>query len=261
MEQKNHGLSAAEILVLLDPQKSPAREVFKVALKEMVALKHLKIVKLHQRVLLGSRDIKVLEFGPTPTQAVLLSAYNSLRKAQKKPETPLTTVLQTALGQWGANYGKFKQQVVEGLVGQGLLKSEVRRVLFFSSKHLEPTDAGRRLASRLQQDLARAQNLPQILRDDPQQATALYLSLGSAVLLSGAMWPHLEEINQQLRQQMASGDDGVGTDTYLFDDDTNFGELDASMSEFDAGFDAADGGGSDGGSDGGGDGGGGGGGE
>ncbi|MDX2006330.1 MAG: hypothetical protein SFU83_13720 [Meiothermus sp.] len=259
-EVDTKNLSAAEIMVLLDPAALP-RETLKAAFKEIVALGLLRLEKVPATGRFSAPTTRLHLGSGTTNHPLLLELLGHLRSAMRHgPE--LHTVLARLQREYGAAYERFKgRHVLPALVAAGLLEPQTRKVLLvFSSTAHRHTALGLRLKGQLEAEMAQARQLTtQLSRqipDNPVQVSTLIASLGAAVILVPELWPHFGQFNELIRQQ--EGDGGTGfvyggwSDTDDSRPDLETGGLDQSFSEMDSSFDSSDGGASDGGGDGGG---------
>jgi hypothetical protein len=186
---------------------------------------------------------------------------------------------------YGSSLNGFNRDfIIPLLLSRGLI--EERRVLFL--RHYKRTPAGDAEESRIAADIARARNIPELLRSNPAEAAAIVLAVGGTILLVSELRPYYRQISEVMRPPGSGADysDSSGGDASppfwnssdpgaarsgnavpgldaasignldlgAFDAGA-FDALDAGMASFDAGFDASvgDGGGGDGGGGGGGD--------
>jgi hypothetical protein len=288
-------LSPAESLMLLKPNRTPAREAVKVTLLWLLAQGLLRIEEATEKRFFLNRKIACVR--PTGRIARLpphaASLMEVVREAQPDGGT-MRHLVARAREAYGPQLEGFKREfIAPALVRRGLIE-EGRVLLLFRTWRLTP--AGVAARDGIEGDIRRARGIPALLRSNPAEAVAIALAIGGTLLLVEELRPHYRRLSDAMRaQDAASGDAGgdgssatwssddphphdkdlpadnlnlhdAGTggfdlghlDLGAFDAEA-FGALDAGMATFDSSFDASAGGDGGGGDGGGGDGGGGGG--
>lgn len=289
-------LSPAESLLLLKPNRTPARNAVKVTLLWLIAQGLLKIEEETEKRLFWTRKVTCVR--PTGRTARALpphaaSLMRVVREAQAHGGVMRQLVAQ-AREAYGPQLEGFKSRfLVPALVGRGLIE-EGRKLLWFRTWRLTPAGIAER--DRIERDIRSARTIPALLGSAPAEAAAIALAVGGTLLLVEELRPHYRQLSQAMRPpggaDGSSGDGGSpeiwgsdhshphdsaalpdnlnlhdgGTGNFdlgsldlgTFDADA-FGALDAGMATFDSSFDASAGGDGGGGDGGGGDGGGGGG--
>ena len=256
-------LSAAEILVLLEPN-TPPREAFKVTFKELVALGLVRLEKVAATSRFSVATTRLHLGSGAVSNPALIDLLGHLRSAMRHgPE--MHRVLPRLQREYGTVYERFKgRHLLPRLVEGGLLEPQARKVLLvFNATQYRHTALGLRLKSQLEYDMGQARQLTtQLSRqipDNPAQTAALVASLGAAVILLPELWPHFGQLNELMRQQEDDGSGAGSSFMYMSSSDTDdtrleggLGDLEQGFDNVDSGFDSSDSGGSDGGGDGGG---------
>jgi hypothetical protein len=291
-------LNPAESLVLLKPNRTPAREAVKVTLLSLLAQGLLRIEEKTEKRLFWSKTVACVlptgRFVPLPRHAASLMTV--VRQAQPEGGV-MRHLVALARKTYGPQLEGFKTLfIMPALVDRGLIE-EGRVLLLIRKWHLTPSGAAEQ--SRIAHDIARARTIPALLGSNPAEAAAIALAVGGTILLVEELRPHYRQLSEAMRAQGAAGGDsdsgsswssdcssphsdnprnhdsgstadhvnvldaGMGNfDLGGFDlgafDAEAFSALDTGMATFDSSFDASTGGDGGGGDGGGGDGGGGG---
>lgn len=261
-------LSAAEALVLQNPDLNQGRAAFKLTLMELLARKLITLRHEEKRLSFGrTRKTDYLQLSPDAQLHVASSpAFQAVlgvvvQARAKDADATIPQVVQQARKSFGADLGKFQtEQIIPALISRGLLEQYTKKRLgLFNTTRYRPTAAGETLRQELAGHLNQARTLPTLVDQDPATAVALIATLGSAVLLVDELKPHYGRISQALG--VSQGGDGVfagpidhdDSDFDGFDFDFSaFDTLDSTLDTFDSSFDSADFGGDGGDSDGGG---------
>ncbi len=285
-------LSPAESLVLLKPNRTPAREAVKVTLLSLLAQGVLRIDEERKKWFFGTK--KIIYLRPTSRRLSSLpphaaSLLECVRDAQTDKGT-MEAMVACARRSYGSNLAGFKSRfIMPALLSRGLIEERV--LLLLRSYRLTPVGVAEQ--SRIENDIRRIRAIPDLLRTNPAEAAAIALAVGGTILLVSELRPYYGQLSEAMRRHgvtdTASGDGGGNDTSFWSQDDTGpghpahtmpdrldtdhsglgsfdlstfdagaFSALDAGMDSFDSGFDSSAGGDS-GGGDGGGDGGGGGG--
>lgn len=272
--QNRMALSAAEALVLQDPDRNQGRAAFKLVLMELLARKLITLRHEEQRGKLFTRKTDYLQISSDAEaqvadrpafQAALATVAQSRVKGA---DATIPQVVQQARKRFGADLGKFQsQQIIPALTSSGLIEQYTKKRLgLFTTTRYRPTAAGEALRQEIAGHLQQARTLPTLVDHDPASAAALIATLGSAVLLVDELKPHYGRISRTLGSgqdgDFGSAIDSDDSDFNAFDsigdsfdfDFSAFDTLDSTLDAFDSGFDSADSGsdGGDGGDGGGG---------
>ncbi len=271
-------LSAAEALVLQNPQVAHGRAAIKLTLMELRARRIVTMCHEEKKVRFGRVQrtdyLQVAEQGqqvmqpPSASGAVvdMLRAAGALGTGVTMPQ-----VVQQARRSFGSDLSGFQQKhLLPALVQRGLLETYQKKVLgLFPKTRYRHTPAGESMGQALRAHLEQARTLPEALDRDPVQAAALVASLGGSILLVDEIKPHYGRLSQALRKPEADDDGGdlsvsAETDDSDFDatgvvlagfgsfdfDFAAFDALDSSLDAFDSSFDSsADSGGGESGGD------------
>lgn len=275
-------LTAAEALVLQNPQAAQGRATLKLTLMELIAGRIVTMRTEEKKTRFGRvQRIDYLHLnganapyvpGGTTVQAVI-----ELLQAAGASASTADQIVQQAQRSFGKDLSGFQQkQVVPALMNQGLIESYQKKVLgLCPTTRYRPTAAGETLRQQLIAQLEQAKALPEVVERDPLQAAALVAMLGSGILLVDELKPHYSRLAHALRQPQGEGDDGEIADTDVGDDHTGSGEasfansnsldlgdfsgfdfdfnvfdaLDSSLDAFDSSFDSSSDSGGNGGSD------------
>lgn len=271
-------LTAAEALVLQNPQLAQGRAALKLTMMELLAR---RIVTMHHDERKGmfgrTQRTDYLEIAPDATQrtrdaaAHVRSVVDMLWAADTKGQgATMTSVVAQARKTFGADLSSFQNKhVLPMLIERGLLESyQAKRLGIFNTTKYRHTTQGETVRQQLVGHLEQARALPSVIERDPAQAAALLATLGASVLLVDELKPFYSRLSQAMRPTTGadSGDAYVSDDddsssfdssdfgTFdSFDFDFNaFDTLDSSLDAFDSSFDSSSDSGSDGGGDGGG---------
>ncbi len=238
-------LSAPEILVLLEPNIS-AQEALKAGFKELIARGLLHLETTPPKSKWESEQVHLLfKSGHHPQNPVLRSLWGDLRSASRHG-SGLNQVLQRLQREYGLGYETFKQKIVlPSLLQRGVLQKQTHKALgLFPQTRYLPTPDGTALKKQLEQHMSEARRLIPSLADNKAEATALLLSLGSALLLL----PGIESHFQQLRAlNRTDGSEGGFAQVFVVDASEEQETLERAFYQLDAGFAGAGDGGSDGG--------------
>jgi hypothetical protein len=259
-------LTPAETLLLWKP-KTAGRDLLKASLLSLVVRGIVRLDAQEVRGMFRTKRVLHARLASMPQQspAHVESLIEVVRAAETDGGT-LDDLVKRARRAYGANLDHYRHDhVAPPLIVRGLI--EQKRLLF--ARYYRPTRDGAAEQARIESDVRKARELPELLASDPAQAAAVALGLGGTILLVPELKPYFRKIDQATRSVADGGDGGVagfdfglmttGGDGGLFasPDGTAFDAFDAGLASFDAGFDASAGGDGDGGDGGGGDGGGG----
>jgi uncharacterized membrane protein YgcG len=286
-------LTAAELLVLRDPNRTGGQQALKLTLMELLARQGLTLRREERRGLLGSvQTTEYLDRAPDAGRSAVgtphIVAALEVVSAAAGPEegASVEAVVRQAQLRFGGGMAKYVAEYVRPeLVARGLLEERAERMLLiFPVRRHRHTAAGEQVLRQLSERIERGRELPGLLGSSPVEAAALALSLGSAILLVDELKPHYTRLSQAMRDSSSDagsnpalfasdtsgrdeqGDETTGSfdgsfDIAAFDSLGAFGDIGSFESSFDsaAGGESGSGSGSDGGDggDGGGDGGGG----
>jgi hypothetical protein len=275
-------LSPAESLLLLKPNRTPARETVKVTLLSLLAQGIVRLEEQVTRRFFFTR--KTVYVRPTGTKAPVLPAHaasllDQVHAAQAETGS-MPDLVKRARQAYGPSLNSFNHDfIIPRLVTRGLL--EERSFLFL--RHYRRTPAGDAEESRIAADIARARAIPGLLHSNPAEAAAIVLAVGGTILLMSELRPFYRQISNVMRPPATAdgaSDSGGGDASLPFWNSRDagpadspdafrgldaaglgsldlgafdagaFDALDAGMASFDAGFDASvDGGGGHGGGD------------
>ncbi len=270
-------LTAAEALVLQNPQAAQGRKALKLTLMELLAR---RIVRMRQEENKGrfgrvqrTDYLQLIEPGqqPAPSTAPVAAVLDMLRVAGAAgPGASMAQVVQQARRSFGSDLSGFQRQhLIPSLMKRGLIEAYQKKLLgIIPSTRYRHTAAGERALQELVADLEQARSLPEVVDRDPAQAVALIAALGGSILLVDELKPHYARLSQALRQPVGDGGDGEASETIEADDvdidapDSGriglggfdfdfaaFDALDTSLDAFDSSFDASTDSGGDSGSD------------
>ena len=161
----------------------------------------------------------------------------------------IAEIVKRARRRYGANFGHFERDYVRAALRRRGLIFEIRRPVLwiFSRRRDERTAKGELERRRIQQQMAQALTIPDLLRREPGEAAVLAASLGGAILLVPELRSHYQRLTEAMRARGVEVEGGpeaeidLGELTGLLD--AAIGEIDAALDAFDASFDAsADGG-------------------
>ena len=279
-------LTAPEALVLLNPNQEQSRTALKLAMTELLARRLMSMRSEEEKGFLGFKQkTDFIQLAPTATQKladlpVLQVISATLDKVgEVSREVSMAQFIQQAYKDFGYDFSSFQaKHILPALVEKGLLEPrQEKMLLLFRVTRYDYTPAGEALKQQLDDQMAQARTVPVWLDSEPAQATALLISLGSAVLLIDELRAHYARLSQTLPAYSLGdgslvyfgGDvDGSALDgsdqenatmpelpelgnIFNLNFDFDLGLLDSAMDSLSGSFDAATGGG-DGGSGGGG---------
>ncbi len=286
-------LTAAEILVLLNPNKTQGREAFKLSLMELLARGVIDLRKEEIKGFWGRTQtidhIRITPgaLGQSSVKPHLHLILGLLSRDPSGPGLTMKNLIQAAGVKFGNDFGGFqKDRLLPELVEQGLLEARQEKALWvFPVTRYRLTQKGEAIKQQLEDQIERARSIPDMIGTNPAQTAALILGLGSAILLVDEAKSHYAQLSRIMREQQSGGNapsdyyvpgavfdpssDMATLDTselresignfFDFDLDINFDGFDSILDSFESSFDSSAGGnfGADAG-DGGGDGGGGG---
>lgn len=239
-------LSAAEALVLQNPDLNQGRAAFKLTLMELLARKLITLRHEEKRLSFGrTRKTDFLQISPNAQaqvagHAAFQAALAAVAQARTKDaDATIPQVVQQARKSFGADLGKFQsEQIIPALTNRGLIEQYTKKRLgLFTTTRYRPTAAGEALRQEITGHLNQARTLPALVDHDPASAAALIATLGSAVLLLDELKPHYGRISRSL----STSQDGDSGDFGSFDsDDSSFSGLDSIGDSFDFDFSAFD---------------------
>ena len=245
-------LSPAEAVVLLQPNVANGLKAIKVTLLQMLSKGILRIEVSEKPGLIGVRHVPHLRIVREPADAPYdaRAALDIVRAAQAD-DGELKAVVKRASKAWGAAALRFVTEWVRpALIARGLLLE--KPLLFIRTYH--PTPAGETERIRLQADLAKAREIPSLLKSDPARAAAVAAAVGIAILLDDKLTKQFKPLADAMRVQFPPSDTPIGDGSFDFGsfdlgsfDIGSLGTLDAGMASFDAGFSDGGGGGDSGG--------------
>jgi hypothetical protein len=273
-----HALSPPEAFLLLKPDLDDAREAAKIAALYLLAQRVFRMKSVEHSGFLGiTRTKDVLDVGHyAGDRGGPVGAVWSKGRALQDGST-LADLAKSMQSEWGSGLKGYARDIVlPALESRGLVKGYHRKIMgVFPVHQWQRTAAGETASIEVAAAKQTARTIPDFLDNDPRQAAALILAVGSAVLLVLELRPHFAEMARVMAAQKSdgsgsstdgsssTGDSGSGTGEQRHephDDKFELGGLDAAdidalssdLSGFDAGFDAGDSGGDGGGGDGGG---------
>ncbi len=275
-------LTAAEALVLQNPQLNQGRAALKLTLMELLARRIVTMRRDERKGMFGrTQHTDYLELAPDAAQRIpdvahVRSVIEMIRAADKKGyDATMLEVISQARKTFGADLAAYhSKHVVPNLIGRGLIEAyQAKRLGIFTTTKYRHTAQGETVRQQLAAHLEQARALPKTIERNPAQAAALVATLGGSILLVDELKPYYGRLSQAMRpgggdagvyigddddsdnddsSSLDSSDFGFG-DFGSFDFDFNtFHTLDTSMDAFDSSFDSSADSGSDGGSDGGG---------
>lgn len=276
-------LTAAEALVLRDPNKAQGREALKLTLMELLARRAVHLRQEERKGFLGRvQRTGYVQLAPdarerAPRRAHVQAVLDAVAAAGSAGGATMAQLVAQARKVFGADLSGYQARYVRpALVELGLLEERKEKsLLVFSVTRYRHTPAGEAALRRVEDQVAQARSLPAYLDSDPARAAALALGLGSTILLLDEMKPHYARLSQAIRERAGAGDsgyvpvstfddsserpldldsfDGGGFSEGGFDFDLGaFDALDSSLDAFDSSFDSSVDSGGDGGGDGGG---------
>ncbi|HEU4325448.1 MAG TPA: hypothetical protein VFS21_20050 [Roseiflexaceae bacterium] len=211
-------LTAAELLVLRDPNKAQGAAALKVTLMELLGQRALEL----RRDPGGkAKDDRLVPAPRAPGQSALrppqVAALETVAMASSDGQG--ATIAQTvarARQSYGADMARFQDTyVIPPLLARGLVETrQEKRLWIFTVTRTHRTPAGEQALAELETLLTRAREIPGMLERDSGQALALALSLGGAVLLLDELRPHYAALSEEMRRTVAAG--GAGGDSFLW---------------------------------------------
>lgn len=265
-------LTPAEAQLLVEPNKTPAKNVLRTSLLHLAASGHLRSEVQRKRSWLDAGGARVARGPaatppPEPLRVVLEAVFPPW-----KTDAPLTPneMLHRLQQVFGHDYSRYVTEHLRPLLERrGLVEVEEYTWLrVFRRKRYRHTAAGARLRADIEARLGTAKELAAAVYLDPSRAVALAEGMGGLVLIAEGLRPHLKALGRAASAH-PDGATGLLVSHYAEDDEERrTGWLHAAemMAELDWGIildaidsmgDAFDGGADGGGGDGGGDGGGG----
>jgi len=202
-------LSPAESLVLLNPNRTPAREAVKVTLLSLLSQGLLRIEERTEKRFLWSKTVAcVLPTGrvvPLPRHAASLMTV--VRQAQPEGGV-MRHLVARARETYGPQLEGFKTLfIMPALADRGLIE-EGRVLLLIRKWHLTPSGAAEQ--SRIAHDIARARTIPALLGSNPAEAAAIALAVGGTILLVEELRPHYRQLSEAMRVPSTAGGDSDG---------------------------------------------------
>jgi hypothetical protein len=203
-------LSPAELLFLLKPNRTPARETVKVTLLSLLAQGMVRMEERETRRFFGKK--KTAYMWPRNIARSIpphATALLDLVRAAQDDTGSMADFAKRAQKAYGSNLEKFNRDLlVPALLSRGLI--EESRILIFRT--YKRTPAGDAEESRIAGDIARARTIPELLHSKPAEAAAIILAVGSTILLVNELRPHYRQISEVMRAQTTStdGSDGGG---------------------------------------------------
>lgn len=225
-------LTAPESYVLNYAGEGRGLDAFKLALKELVARRALRLEPVETRGRRGPRrERSALSAGPnaamsaepslSPVLALFADADKTTLQATEASTGGMRAIegvlvedfAKAARKRFGGFDGYRDQHVVPALVSRGLMTSETRTVFgVFRTRRKGWTDAGREVVDELERwlQVGRAR-LSDWVSDDPTKALAYTSGAGAAILLMGHAYPEFALLEQHLAERRAlPGDGGAG---------------------------------------------------
>jgi len=250
-------LTAAEALILLEPNKAQGKTALKLTLLELLAQRLLTVHRQDRAGVWGiPRNVDLLQCAPGASEPVSMRSHvrnvlHVLRIAGASRGIPMKQVVTAIREEFGTNLSGFQtRHLVPELVARGLLAAYQRQIFrVFRRTRYRCTPSGEAARSQLEGQLAQARVLPALLDTDPAQAAAVVITLGSTVLLVEELRSHYAKLAQALGMYRVNSASAIEFD---FDFEA-WGAVDSGWEASDAGFDTGDGdGGGNGGNEGGG---------
>jgi hypothetical protein len=250
-------LTAAEALILLEPNKVQGQTALKLTLLELLAHRLLTVHRQEQWGFLGMcRKVDLLQCAPDaaqrgPARSHVQAVLRTLSAARASRRVPMKQVIAAMRKAFGADLAGYQRRyIVPELVVRGLLEAYRTKSLWvFWRTHYRHTPVGETARRQLGEQLTNARALPALLDIDPAQAAAIAVTLGSTLLLAEELRSHYAQLSRALREFPGDSFSTTGSDT-SFDCDT-LSAVESGWEAFDTGFDTADGGDGGEGSDGG----------
>lgn len=241
-------LTAAEALILLEPNKAQGKAALKLTLLELLAQRRLTVHRQDRAGFWGiRRTIDLLQCVPEATQQVPMRSHvrevlRVLRAAEASRGMPMKQVVAAMCQAFGTNLSGYQtRHLVPELVARGLLEAYQTQIFWVSWRtRYRCTPAGEAARSHLEGQLTQARVLPALLDTDPAQAAAVVVTLGSTLLLVEELRSHYAQLSQALRMYRVDSSSAIEFDLNV--DFNAWSALDSGWEAFDAGFDTADGG-------------------
>lgn len=234
-------LTAAEAMVLLEPQPASGIAAAKVTLLALLAEGVLKQEPSAGRCF-GKATRLVLARQPAENPPHVAAVLEAVRASKAATVADVASRLSQATN----GFATFVPALVRPrLMQRGLLverrHQEQRRVLFFFRRTVtvrswHPTEAGAREQSRLRGLLGAAPAIRAMLDEDTNRAAAMAASLGVLILLVPALVPFLGQCAEAMALHNLSGtsDSGEGGGDFSWTS-----SVDAISADIDASFDSA----------------------
>ncbi len=211
-------LTAAELLVLRDPNKAQGAAALKLALMELLGQRALEL----RRDPGGkAKDDRLAPAPRAPGQPALrppqVAALETVAAASSGGQgATIAQIVARARQSYGADMARFQDTyIIPALLARGLVETRREKWLWiFTVTRHRRTPAGEQALAELETLLARAREIPGMLERDSGQALALALSLGGAVLLLDELRPHYAVLSEELRRTVASG--SAGDNSFLW---------------------------------------------
>lgn len=199
-------LSPAESLVMLKPNRTPARESVKVTLLWLLAQGLLRIEETTEKKFLGTRKlvyVRPTERSAPPLPPHAASLMDEVRAAQATSGS-MQDVVARARQAYGSNLQLFnKRFILPALASRGLV-TEDRFLLVFRS--WRPTRAGFAEQSRIRSNIDRARTIPALLGSRPAEAAAIALAIGPTILLVKELRPLYRQLSDAMRRHGTADD-------------------------------------------------------
>lgn len=201
-------LTAAEALVLQDPQKAQGRAALKLTMMELLARRALSLHQEEKRGLLGrTRTTEYLRLEPNAARfaqyAHVRAVVEVIAEAGKPGTEPtMQQVVAHARKAFGTDLSRYQSGYVIPALGQrGLVEATRRNVLgIFPSTRYQRTAEGDAALHQLQANMDAARRIPPMLdTGNPQEIAALVAGLGASLLLVDELRPHYRRLSQMLR--------------------------------------------------------------
>ena len=241
-------LSPAEAVVLLKPNVANGLKAIKVTALLLLSKGVLKLEQSEKPGLFGSKKVAHLRIAKEPPDLPAdAKAVVDIVRAAQADDGRLPELVKRASKMWGAACLRFVTELVRPLLIARDLIAE-KQLLFI--RVYQPTPAGEAERTRLEADLAKARDIPSVLKSDPARAAAIAASLGMVLLLDDTLTRQFKPIADALRVHRPP------VDSPPSDGSLDFGSFDLSafdlpaldtldVGSFDAGFSGGDGGGGD----------------
>ncbi len=241
-------LTAAEALVLLDPENSSGREAFKVTLLSLIAQGTLRIeerVETHMEGAPTFNHVLIASVPPNPpahVSAMLRTVKSAL------DHYGIVTVVGLARQEYGRNLNGFKDgYVVPALMARRLLKKDKKWLLgLIPLPSISLTASGETERRRLSQTMEQARTLPEMLKSHPERAVALVAALGGAIFLVSQLQSYYGEIAAAMRTPMPDNSAVLNSATAMFMTSglgglgaSSLGAFDQTLQAIDSGFDSS----------------------